>query len=123
MAKKSIDTEPRRDQGGRFSMGNIGGPGRPKGSRNKLAEKFIDASMRRGRRMVRPRSIAWQTESPAKYCALMTDLIPQHFKVEHEQTLTLSENELRAKLLEIRAKLLDSDVDPALLGPPLEEQP
>ena len=61
------------------------------------------------------------TESPAKYCALMTDLIPQHFKVEHEHSVLLSEDELRVKLLEIRAKLLDSDVD--LLGPPVEEQP
>jgi hypothetical protein len=32
----------------------------------------------------------------------------------------MSEEELRAKLLEIRAKLLDSDIDPALLGPPRE---
>jgi len=30
------------------------------------------------------------------------------------------EDELRVRLLEIRAKLLDSDVDPDLLGPPLD---
>ena len=55
------------------------------------------------------------TESPSKYCALIAALIPQHFKMEHEHTaLVLSEEELRAKLLEIRAKLLDSDIDPEL---------
>src|SRR5262249_38463177 len=43
------------------------------------------------------------TEPPAKCCALMANLIPQHFKVEHEQTLTMSVDELRAKMLEIRA--------------------
>jgi hypothetical protein len=57
-------------------------------------------------------------DSPAKYCSLVAALIPQHFKVEHEHSVLLSEEELRAKLLEIRAKLLDSDVDPELLGPP-----
>jgi hypothetical protein len=101
-------------------MGNIGGPGRPKGSRNKLALQFIDDCY-----------ASWQvqgvtaldrmaTETPAKYCALMANLIPQHFKVEHDHTLTMSEDELRAKLLEVRAKLLDSDVDPDLLGPQRE---
>ena len=34
--------------------------------------------------------------------------------------MLLSEEELRAKLVEIRTKLLDSDLDPALLGPPVE---
>jgi len=33
----------------------------------------------------------------------------------------LSEEELRAKLVEIRTKLFDSDIDPELLGPPVEE--
>ena len=63
------------------------------------------------------------TETPAKYCALMANLIPQHFKVDHDHdhTLTLNADELRARLLEIRDKLLDSGVDPELLGPPLEE--
>ena len=32
-----------RDSHGRFQTGNIGGPGRPKGSRNKLGEDFISA--------------------------------------------------------------------------------
>ena len=50
-------------------------------------------------------------------------MFPQHFKVEYDHTLTLSADELRAKLLEIGAKLLDSDVEPDLLGPPHEEQP
>jgi hypothetical protein len=32
-----------RDGHGRFQTGNIGGPGRPKGSRNKLGEDFVAA--------------------------------------------------------------------------------
>ena len=59
------------------------------------------------------------TEAPAKFCQMMAGLIPQHFKMEHDHTaLVLSEEELRAKLVEIRTKVLDSDDDPDLLGPP-----
>jgi hypothetical protein len=117
MAKKSI--EKRRDQGGRFLTGNIGGPGRPKGSRNKLAEKFLDdfydiwqeegiAALRKAAR-----------NSPARFIQVAAQLIPAHFKVEHEHTIAgLTPEELRAKVLEARAKLLDSGVDPDLLGPP-----
>ena len=124
MAKKCIeDTEHRRDEDGRFLMGNIGGPGRPKGSRNKLAQKFIDEAYASWEKHGAAVFERLATESPAKYAQIIAALIPQHFKVEHDHTLTLSEDDLRAKLLEIRAKLLDSDVDPDLLGPPPEEQP
>src|SRR5215813_10396014 len=109
MAKKSIeDTEQRRDEGGRFVMGHNGRPGRPKGSRNKLAEAFIDEAYASWQKHGAVAFDRMATESPAKYCALMANLIPQHFKVEHDHTLTLNEDELRAKLLEIRTKLLDS---------------
>ena len=104
-------------------MGHNGGPGRPKGSRNKLAEAFIDEAYASWQKHGPAAFDRMAIESPAKYCALMANLIPQHFKVEHDHTLTLNEDELRAKLLEIRTKLLDSDIDPELLGPPIEEQP
>jgi len=124
MAKKSIeDTEQRRDEGGRFLMGNVGGPGRPKGSRNKLAQDFIDKVYDDFQAHGAAAIVAMREQSPSKYCTLVAALIPQHFKVEHDHTVLLSEEELRAKLLEIRGKLLDSDVDPDLLGPPLEQQP
>ena len=32
-----------RNDAGRFLTGNSGGPGRPKGSRNKLGEEFVSA--------------------------------------------------------------------------------
>src|SRR5262249_5821334 len=111
----------RRDQGGRFLMGHNGGPGRPKGSRNKLAQDFIDKVYEDWQSHGATAIIAMREQSPSKYCALVAGLIPQHFKVEHDHTLTLNEEELRAKLVEIRSKLLDSDIDPELLGPPVEE--
>jgi hypothetical protein len=42
MVKKSMENaKGQRDQGGRFSPGNNGGPGRPKGSLEKLSEAFL----------------------------------------------------------------------------------
>jgi hypothetical protein len=121
MVKKSSEnTEQQRGHGGHFLMGHNGGPGRPKGSRNKLAQDFIDKVYEDWQAHGAKAIIAMRKQSPAKYCALIAALIPQHFKVEHDHTLTMSADELRAKLLEIRAKLLDSDIDPALLGPPVE---
>ncbi len=35
-------SKPTQDEKGRFLPGNNGGTGRPKGSRNKLGEAFID---------------------------------------------------------------------------------
>ena len=102
-------------------MGNIGGPGRPKGSRNKLAQDFIDKVYEDWQAHGAKAIIAMREQSPSKYCALIAALIPHHFKVEHEHSVLLSEEELRAKLLEIGTKLLESDIDPDLLGPPVEE--
>jgi len=104
-------------------MGHNGGPGRPKGSRNKLAQDFIDKVYDDFQAHGAKAIIAMREQSPSKYCTLVAALIPQHFKVEHDHALTLNEDELRAKLLEIRAKLLDPDSDPDLLGPPIKEQP
>ena len=119
MAKKSIeDTEQRRDQGGRFLMGHNGGPGRPRGSRNKLATEFIDTVYADFQQHGADAIVKMREQSPSKYCALVAALIPQRFKFDHEHTVLLSADELRAKLVEIRTKLLDSDDDPDLLGPP-----
>src|SRR5262249_16795587 len=121
MAKKSIEnTEQRRDQDGRFLLGNIGGPGGPKGRRNKLAQQYIDdfydVWQRKG--MAALERVA--ENDPGKFIKAAAALIPQHFKVEQEHALTLSVPELEAKLLQIKTELLDSDVDPDLLGPPPE---
>jgi hypothetical protein len=37
------ETQPERNEKGHYILGKKGGPGRPKGSRSKLASEFIDA--------------------------------------------------------------------------------
>jgi hypothetical protein len=58
-------------------------------------------------------------ESASRYCLMIAGLIPAHFKFEPDHSIAdLSDEELRARLLELRAKLLDPGLDPSLLGPP-----
>ena len=117
----SGDSAPKKHRNLRapWHVGQSGNPaGRKVGSRNKLAEDFIDKVYEDWQAHGAKAIIAMREQSPSKYCTLVAALIPQHFKVEHEHSVLLSEEELRAKLVEIRTKLLDSDVDPELLGPP-----
>jgi hypothetical protein len=114
----SGDSAPKKHRNLRtpWQLGQSGNPaGRKVGSRNKLAQDFIDKVYEDWQAHGAKAIIAMREQSPSKYCSLVAALIPQHFKVEHDHTLTLNEDE-------IRAKLLDSDVDPDLLGPPSEKQ-
>src|SRR5262249_49142692 len=94
--------------------------GRPKGSRNKLSEDFLadflEAWTTHGKQALEEMA----TKNPTVFVRVAASLIPPHFKVEPDHTLVLTADELRAKLIEIRTKLLDSDIDPELLGPPAE---
>jgi hypothetical protein len=101
-SKKSAEnTEKQRDQGGRFLTRNSGGPGRPKGSRNKFAQQYIDdyydVWQRKGIKALED----YADKQPAKFILVAAHLIPQHFKVEHEHKLSmLSDAELQQKLIE-----------------------
>jgi hypothetical protein len=121
MTKKSIEnTEQRRDQGGRFLTGNIGGPGRRVGSRNKFSQQYVEDFYEVWQQEGKSALIRAARQSPARYIAVAAALIPQHFKVEQEHTIAgLSVEELRERLLEARGKLLDSGIDPELLAIPL----
>ena len=115
----TLQVDVRNDKG-RFLPGNSGNGGRRPGSRNKLAEEAFNIALKLVNEGGEQAMREVMLKEPAKFCQLMVALIPQHFKVENDHTLNLSADELRSKLLEIRAKLLDSDVDPELLGPPRE---
>jgi hypothetical protein len=107
---------PRQQRNGLVAPWKPGQSGNPKGravgSRHKLSAQYLDDSYR-----------VWQEEgidalrkcarnSPARYIAVMAQLIPQHFKVEHDHTIAmLSVEELREKLVEARRRLIASGVD------------
>jgi hypothetical protein len=105
-------TEPRgktqepRDEKGRFLPGNSGFGGRPKGSRNKFGEAFIndfyDVWQRLGIKALEQAA----EKQPAKFIMVAASLIPQHFKFEHEHKLAgLSDEELQQRLIEAEEEL------------------
>jgi hypothetical protein len=76
-----------RDERGRFISGNTGGPGRPKGARNKLSEEFLHALyedfVAHGREAIR--RVA--AESQGEYLRLIASVIPKQIGAERENVL------------------------------------
>lgn len=66
-----------RDENGRFAPGNPGGPGKPKGSRNKLSEAFLrvlaDDFEQNGVRAIEQ----LRADSPAQYANVIAKLMPK----------------------------------------------
>jgi hypothetical protein len=73
-----------RDETGRFVPGNPGGPGRPKGSRNRLAESFFKALAddfeQHGIEAIR----AARANNPGEYARIVAGLQKQLAEVEAE---------------------------------------
>lgn len=81
--------KPKQDERtGRFLSGNIGGPGRPKGSRNKLGEAFIDDLyadwLEHGAATIRQ----VREERPQDYLKVAAGLLPKELKIERSDDLT-----------------------------------
>jgi hypothetical protein len=101
-----------RDERGRFLPGNSGNGGRRPGSRNKLAQDFIDTAYKLWKEGGETALREVMLKQPAKFCALIAALQPQHFKHEVEHTIAgLSPEEVHQRLAESRAKLLEAGVD------------
>jgi hypothetical protein len=75
-----------------FQPGNSGGPGRPRGSRNKLSESFLDALYKDFQSSGIEAIIAARAESPLGYVRMIASLMPQ--KLELDRPLALSDNDL-----------------------------
>ena len=99
-----------RDEKGRFLAGNSGNGGRRPGSRNKLAQEFIDTAYKLWKEGGEEALREVMLKQPAKFCALIAALQPQHFKHEVE-IAGLSPEEVQLRLAESRRKLLDAGID------------
>jgi len=100
-----------------WQPGQSGNPkGRPVGSRNKLATLVFDEALASFEKRGPAAFEELANKDPARYLILMAQLIPQHFKHEVEHTIAgLSPEDVQQRLVESRAKLLDSGVDLDLL--------
>lgn len=95
-----------------FKPGNPGGPGRPKGSRNKLAESFLDALhadfLQHGVEAI----AAARTESPLGYVKVIASLLPQKLQVENGSG-GVSDDELLAIIRQAGDETASNDQDEA----------
>ena len=62
---------------GRFAPGNAGGPGRPRGSRHKLAESLLEAVVRDFERHGAAAIERVRQEDPAAYFRVVAQLVPK----------------------------------------------
>ena len=100
-----------------FKPGNPGGPGRRKGSRNKLAESFLDALHRDFQAHGVEAIEAARAESPLGYVKLIAGLSPQKFEVEASR-IAVSDDDLLAIIRQAHAAdepdALAGEIDPPL---------
>lgn len=85
--------KPQKDNKGRFITGNSGG-GRPKGSRNKLGEAFVQDLYadwsKHGTDAIR----AARSEDPAAYLRVIAGLLPKEMHIKDETLDHLTDDEL-----------------------------
>jgi hypothetical protein len=103
--------KPEQDEKGRFIAGNSGNGGRPKGSRNKLGEAFIEA-LQASFEQHGPETIETvRTEKPDQYLKVIASLLPK------DVNLTVSdERELTDEQLIERVRTLTASIAPLLAG-------
>jgi hypothetical protein len=108
-----------RDEKGRFLPGNSASVGRPKGSRNKLAQDYIDTYYRLFQEGGEQALREVMLKSPAKFLQLGVLLLPQHFKFEHEHTGRIVAVQMRIRssaqgpvLLKCAARIADAFLPP-----------
>ena len=72
-----------------FKPGHPGGPGRPKGSRNKLSQAFIDALCEDF--TDNPEVLAiLRTENPAAYANVIAKIIPKELDIDMKADATVT---------------------------------
>jgi hypothetical protein len=74
-------SEP-RDRRGRFVTGNIGGPGRPPGSRNRLADSFVSDLCADWETHGREVLAQVRTSSPGTYLRVVAGIVPKDVVVQ-----------------------------------------
>ena len=79
-----------RDAGGRFLTGNIGGPGRRPGSRNRLGEDFIAAIHDDWTQHGAAVLAKVRKSNPAAYLRVVASLIPQRLAIGGDPDVPLN---------------------------------
>lgn len=98
------DTTEKKQGKNLFQPGQSGNPaGRPKGSRNRLSERFIEALhddfMTNGQAAIE----TVRTERPQDYLKIIASIVPKEFTVKDQSLDEMSDDELIELLAAVRA--------------------
>lgn len=94
--KNAAKTPKVMPEGKRFEPGN---PGRPKGSRNKLGEAFIEALHDDFNEHGVTAITTMRTSDPGGYVRVIAGLLPKEFKIETTSDLTDEQLDARIRAL------------------------
>ena len=96
-----VANEQQEIRGGRFVTGGKPGPGRPRGSRNKLAEAFVadlfDDWQQRGPSVIERCAI----EKPAEYLKIVAGLLPKDVNITTRSLDDLTDDQMMRKLAKL----------------------
>ena len=93
-----------KDEKGRFLTGNIGG-GRPKGSRNKLAEDFLADVLNEWESHGAVALSDMREKSPGDFVKMVASLLPKEMTLNLNSESDLSDDELLAEIRKLHASL------------------
>jgi hypothetical protein len=95
---------PEHDDKGRFVSGNIGG-GRPKGSRNKLGEQFIQDLQADWEKHGVETLVKVREEKPDQYLKVVASILPKDLNVNINQTDDLTDEQLIQRIRSLDAAI------------------
>jgi hypothetical protein len=113
-------SRPGHDENGRFKAGNTFSTGRPKGSRNKLGEQFIDDLYQDWREGGIEAIKRMRRDNPTAYVQTVARVLPKQLEIEVRQSDGLSDDQLDELMMHYQGRLLElkaaqTDADKAML--------
>lgn len=100
----SENTAPRQDpETGRFQPGNNGGPGRPKGSRNKLGEAFVSDLLADWEQHGVEAIQKVRADEPGTYLKVVAGILPKEVKIERLDDM--SDDDITRRIRQLATEL------------------